>query len=66
MTAGPPIGGPLVGWLMAVIGARAGLGLGAVTCFVVALAGLIALRSAPGRLRARRARAEVSVAGRTT
>ena len=29
---------------MAVLGARAGLGLGAVTCFVVALAGAVAMR----------------------
>jgi MFS family permease len=61
-----PIGGPLVGWLMAVAGARAGLGIGAVTCFVVALAGLIALRSVPTRLPTRRVPAEVSVAGPTT
>ncbi|MGO9497040.1 MAG: MFS transporter [Solirubrobacteraceae bacterium] len=61
-----PIGGPLVGWLMAFIGARAGLGLGAVTCFVVALAGLVALRGLPRRRQARRTRPEVSVAGRTT
>ena len=40
-----PIGGPLVGWLMAVIGPRAGLGLGAVTLVVVGLGGLVALRS---------------------
>jgi MFS family permease len=40
-----PIGGPLVGWLMAVIGPRAGLGLGAVTLVVVAFGGLLALRS---------------------
>jgi MFS family permease len=51
-----PIGGPIVGWLMGVLGARAGLGLGAVTCFVVATAGLIAMRrllpaTATGRLR---------------
>ncbi len=39
-----PIGGPIVGWLMAVAGARAGLGLGAVTIFVVALGGLAAMR----------------------
>ncbi|HET6864766.1 MAG TPA: MFS transporter [Solirubrobacteraceae bacterium] len=38
-----PIGGPIVGWLMAVAGARAGLGLGAVTIFAVALGGLAAL-----------------------
>jgi MFS family permease len=39
-----PIGGPIVGWVMAVLGARAGLGLGAVTCLVVAVAGLVAMR----------------------
>jgi MFS family permease len=39
-----PIGGPLVGWVMAVVGARAGLGLGAVTCLVVAAAGLLTWR----------------------
>jgi MFS family permease len=61
-----PIGGPIVGWLMAVAGARAGLGIGAVTCFLVALAGLTALRAVPPRIRARRVAAGVSVAGRTT
>jgi MFS family permease len=39
-----PIGGPLVGWLMAVIGPRAGLGLGAITIMAVAIGGLVALR----------------------
>jgi MFS family permease len=39
-----PIGGPLVGWVMAVLGARAGLGLGAITCFAVALLGFLAAR----------------------
>jgi MFS family permease len=39
-----PIGGPIVGWLMGVAGARAGLGVGAVTCLAVAVIGLIALR----------------------
>lgn len=38
-----PIGGPIVGWVMAA-GARAGLGLGGVTCLLVALLGLLALR----------------------
>jgi MFS family permease len=37
-----PIGGPVVGVTMALLGARAGLGLGALTCFVVALAGAVA------------------------
>jgi MFS family permease len=39
-----PIGGPLVGWVMARSGARAGLGVGAITCLLVALMGLLALR----------------------
>ncbi len=40
-----PVGAPIVGWAMAVAGARAGLGLGAVTCMLVALLGVAALRS---------------------
>jgi MFS family permease len=39
-----PIGGPIVGWVMAQAGARAGLGVGAITCLLVALLGLLALR----------------------
>jgi MFS family permease len=39
-----PLGGPIVGWLMAVIGPRAGLGLGAVTVLLVALGGALAMR----------------------
>jgi MFS family permease len=39
-----PIGGPIIGWLMAEAGARAGLGVGAITCVLVALLGLLALR----------------------
>ncbi|MDQ6746100.1 MAG: MFS transporter [Actinomycetota bacterium] len=46
-----PIGGPLIGWVMAAFGARAGLGLGAVTCWIVAMIGWISLR----RLRPRSA-----------
>jgi MFS family permease len=34
-----PIGGPIVGWVIAVAGARAGLGLGAITCIAVAMVG---------------------------
>ncbi len=61
-----PIGGPIVGWLMAVAGARAGLGVSAITIFVVALGGLIALRRIPRQRRARPARPELSIAGPTT
>jgi MFS family permease len=39
-----PIGGPIVGWVIAAAGARAGLGLGAVTCVLVALLGLLSIR----------------------
>ncbi len=38
-----PIGGPVVGVIMGVLGARAGLGLGAVTCLVVAGFGAVVL-----------------------
>jgi len=49
-----PIGGPVVGWVMATAGARAGLGLGGATCLVVALLGLLALRRLThGSLRSR-------------
>jgi hypothetical protein len=61
-----PIGGPIVGWLMAVAGARAGLGIGAITCFAVALAGLAAIRGLPRRRQTLPAAPEVSVAGSTT
>ncbi len=39
-----PIGGPIIGWVIALAGARAGLGVGAITCFVAAVIGLLALR----------------------
>jgi len=45
-----PIGGPIVGWVIAVLGARAGLGLGAVAALAVALVGAWSLR--PQRRRA--------------
>ncbi len=38
-----PIGGPIVGWVIEWAGARAGLGLGALTCLLAALLGLLAL-----------------------
>ena len=61
-----PIGGPVVGWLMAVAGARAGLGLATVTCLAVALGGLIALRSTPRITRPRPRRTDVSAPEPTT
>jgi MFS family permease len=42
-----PIGGPIVGLTMAVIGPRAGLGLGALTVLLVAVGGLVALHRLP-------------------
>jgi MFS family permease len=41
-----PIGGPLVGALMTGAGARAGLGVGAIACFVAALLGVAVLHKA--------------------
>jgi MFS family permease len=43
-----PIGGPLIGWVMAQAGARAGLGVGGVACLLVAAIGLVALRRITG------------------
>lgn len=40
-----PIGGPIVGAVMSGFGARAGLGVGAITCFLVALAGALTVRT---------------------
>ncbi len=39
-----PIGGPLIGWITAIAGARVGLGVGALSCFVAAGLGLLAIR----------------------
>jgi MFS family permease len=47
-----PIGGPVVGAVMSGMGPRAGLGLGAVTCFVVAAAAVIAVRVLAARRQA--------------
>jgi MFS family permease len=57
-----PVGGPIVGLTMEGLGARAGLGLGAVTCVAVALAGFAALRRLPGERSAVRPRAPVAAA----
>ncbi len=43
-----PIGGPVVGVIMAMLGPRAGLGLGAITVLLVAIGGLAALRRVSG------------------
>jgi MFS family permease len=45
-----PIGGPIVGWVSDVVGPRAGLGLGALACFVAAAYGLRALDLSDRRL----------------
>ena len=39
-----PIGGPTVGWITTVAGARVGLAVGGVSCLVAAVFGLVALR----------------------
>jgi MFS family permease len=57
-----PIGGPIVGGVMELLGARAGLGLGALTCFVVALCGYVALRATGTRPHADRSTAGVQTA----
>jgi MFS family permease len=44
-----PVGGPLVGWIIGFAGARVGLGVGGVTCLVVAALGVAALRRWPAR-----------------
>jgi MFS family permease len=44
-----PIGGPLIGWITSVSGARVGLGVGAASCFVAGLIGLLAMRRIRGR-----------------
>jgi MFS family permease len=44
-----PVGGPAIGWITAVAGARAGLGVGALSCFVAAGLGLVAIRQLRGR-----------------
>jgi MFS family permease len=46
-----PIGGPIIGWTMAWAGARAGLGVGAGTCLLVSLMGLLAMSRMAGTSR---------------
>jgi MFS family permease len=43
-----PIGGPLIGWVIAQAGARAGLGVGGVACLFVAALGIVAVRRLTG------------------
>ncbi len=45
-----PIGGPLIGLVMSALGPRAGLGLGAATCLVVAALGALTFVSRPQRI----------------
>ncbi len=47
-----PIGGPVIGWVSAVGGARLGLAVGALSCFVAAALGALALRHQRTRRRA--------------
>jgi hypothetical protein len=39
-----PIGGPLIGWITSVAGARVGLGVGAASCFIAAGIGWFTVR----------------------
>jgi MFS family permease len=43
-----PIGGPIIGWVIAQAGARAGLGVGGVACLLVASVGVVAVRRLTG------------------
>ena len=43
-----PIGGPLVGWIVQVGGARSGLAVGGLSCLVAAAIGLVAMRQLHG------------------
>lgn len=51
-----PIGGPVVGWVVQVAGARSGLAVGGLSCLIAAAIGLVAMR----RLHGRRAAAPMS------
>ncbi len=44
-----PVGGPLIGWVIAMAGARMGLGAGAAACGVAAVIGFSAARRTAGR-----------------
>jgi len=59
-----PIGAPIIGAVMAGYGARAGFGVGGAACFVVAIAGALALRNlrASRAAQAQAAQAETTVA----
>jgi MFS family permease len=56
-----PIGGPVIGWVAAWAGARAGLGVGGVTCLIVAALGLLAMRRLRSRVLDRDERADGGV-----
>ena len=53
-----PIGGPAIGWVTEHAGARVGLGVGAVSCFVAAGLGAFAIRRLRSRAEARNEEAE--------
>lgn len=60
-----PVGGPLIGWVVAWAGARVGLGVGGASCFVAAVIGLAVLAKLgmlQGRLRSRAVRAREDIA----
>ena len=44
-----PIGGPLVGWVIAVSDPRSGLAVGGVSCLVAGAGGLMLVRRVAGR-----------------
>ncbi len=57
-----PIGGPLIGWITSLAGARVGLGVGAAACFVAALIGWLRIR----HYRARESHAKLMVIDQST
>lgn len=39
-----PVGGPLIGWITSVAGARVGIGVGAASCFIAGVIGVLVIR----------------------
>jgi hypothetical protein len=57
-----PVGGPLIGWIIAMSDPRAGLAVGGVSCLVAALGGYLLAK----RLRPVAAASELDLLGATT
>jgi MFS family permease len=59
-----PIGGPVIGWVIAVSNARLGLGVGAMACMVAAVLGFVAIRRTTGRATTERTKGPSPAAAR--